>query len=273
MKKFFVPVLLLSIFFITLLTASGCSPETGPSVAIRFGELWDREFNVSERIKGLDGEQVNMTGFMAVQSPLDGSFIYLTNAPMVTCPYCIPGTNTPVFAVPAIAPPRNPIKFTEQPVTITGKLEVAEKKDEFGYTTPFRINIETLKIADISEMPQSLRDYTMLTSEGITGEITAFIDKAYNITTGDAAVTVGNAVIIPQMELAEINRLRNRVRSYNIDSFDYLIAILDDLSDLASKLNALIETDETENLSEHSQEAFQLWEDYFDWANNMAAIE
>ena len=258
---------------VALLTASGCSQEKGPSVAIRFGELWDRDFNVSERIKGLDGERVSMTGFMAVQSPLDGSFIYLTNAPMVSCPYCIPGTNTPVFAVPAIAPPRNPINFTDEPVTISGKLEIAEKVDEFGYTTPFRINVETLKIADISQMPQSLRDYTMLSSEGVTAEITALIDKAYNITMGEAEITVGNTVIVPQMELDEINRLKNKVRSYNIESFEPLIDILDDLSELSEKLNEQIEADETDKLSDYTDEAFLLWEDYFDWANNMAAIE
>ena len=272
MKKAILSIALI-IIAVSLLAVYGCSQEQGPTVAIRFGELWDSDYNVSERIKGLDGERVSMTGFMAVQSPLDGSFIYLTNAPMVTCPYCIPGTNTPVFAVPAIAPPRDPITFTDQPVTISGKLEIEEKVDEFGYTTPFRINVETLKIADISQMPQSLRDYTMLSSEGITADVTALIDKAYNITLGEAEITVGDKVIVPQMELDEINRLKNRIGGYNNDSFEPLIEILDDLSELSEKLNELIEANETEKLSDYTQEAFLLWEDYFDWANDMAAIE
>lgn len=112
-----------------------------------------------------------------MQSPLDGSFIYLTNAPLVSCPYCAPGTSTPIYAIPAIAPSDKPITYTEQPVNVIGVLEIKDKTDQFGYTTPFRINVESLSMADTTTMPQALKEYLMLASDGVTTDILLVLDQ------------------------------------------------------------------------------------------------
>ncbi len=268
-KKVFIMLTIILAFF------AGCSSEKGPYVQIRFGEFWDSEFNVSNRIKSLDDERVSITGFIAMQSPLDGSFIYLTNAPLVTCPYCIPGTNTPVSAIPAIARPWRPIKYTEQPVTITGILEVKEKTDDFGYTTPFRIKIESIAMTDMSVMPQSLKDYNMLSSEGLIDEVTAVIIQAYIITIDrDQSETfTDDAVIIEKIDIERINALESSIKGYSLSSFDPLINILEDLKEASLILNAHIDNDETEKLTDYNEDVYFLWERYFDWSNIMAAIE
>lgn len=260
--------LLILLSTIVILFAAGCENEPAESTHLQFGELWDEDFNVSPRVKELEGENVSMTGFMAIQSPLDGSFIYLTNAPMVSCPYCIPGTDTPVFAIPAIAPEGDSIEFTEEPVTITGELEVEEKTDEFGYTTPFRIHVDDLLVADAEEMPPTLQEYTMLTSDGVGVEILDIVNKMQSYTTGEIADDE-----LEPLDLTEIDNLINQVEGYGVDSFDPLVEILEDIKELAEDINEAIAEGEEEILSNYREDVIAAWDEYFEWSNEMATIE
>ncbi len=253
---------------IILLLAAGCEEEPGDTAHLQFAELWGEEFSVSQRVQELDGQSVSMTGFMAMQSPLDGSFIYLTNAPMVSCPYCIPGTDTPVSAIPAMAQEGDSIDFTEEPVTISGKLEVEEKTDEFGYTTPFRIHVNELAVADKDKMPQSLQEYAMLTADGVGMELLGIMNEMQAYTAEE----------IPEEEMeplgiGEIETLINQVEGYGVDSFEPLLEIMEDAKELAKEFNELMDEGEEEKLSAYREDVIALWDEYFEWSNEMARMD
>ncbi len=272
-------VLAIGFIFILLLIAGCSQEETGKNesamsdkiVNIQFGELMDQNYNISRRVQELDGKKVSMTGFMAMQSPLDGSFIYLTNAPLVSCPYCIPGTSTPIYAIPVIAAPDKPITYTEQPVTITGVLEVTDKTDQLGYTTPFRINVESLSIADAAQMPQPLQEYAMLASDGVTIDILLVLDQLVAYTCYDLSELNPGMVFV--IDLEQIDKLTIKVKGYGFSSFDPLLYILQQTNDLAIKINKLIENNEKELMINYSEEGMSNLNAYFEWADEMAIIK
>ncbi len=257
---------------VVMLLIAGCSQnEPDKIVTIQFGELMDQDYNVSKRVKELDGKKVYVTGFMAMQSPLDGSFIYLTNVPLVSCPYCIPGTSTPIYAIPAIAPAGKPITYTEQPVTIIGVLEVKDETDQFGYTTPFRINVESLSMADVSEMSQSLQEYAMLASDGVIMDVLLVLDQLIAYTCYELSELDSN--MIYTVDIEKIDGLIKKVKGYGIPSFDPFVDILQKTKDLSIEVNQLIENDEKEMMIIYSDEGLFIWYAYYSWADEMAEIE
>ncbi|MBS4024017.1 MAG: hypothetical protein KGZ79_16630 [Dethiobacter sp.] len=260
------------IIIIVLLLTTGCSQkEPGKTVTILFSELMDQDYNVSKRVTELDGKKISITGFMAMQSPLDGSFIYLTNVPLVSCPYCAPGTNTPIYTIPAIAPAGKPITYTEQPVTIIGSLEVKDKTDQFGYTTPFRITVESLSIADDAQMSQSLKEYSMLASDGVMTDVFLILGQLTAYTCYDLSQLDPN--IIYTIDIEEIDRLIKKVKGYVVPSFDPLVDILQKTKELSVEVNRLIENDKKEKMIIYSEEGLFIWYAYFAWADEMAALE
>lgn len=274
MKK----VLVIVVTIVLVLTAGCSQKEPRKAVTILFSELMDQNYNVSKRVKELDGKKVSMTGFMAMQSPLDGSFIYLTNAPLVSCPYCAPGTSTPIYAIPAIAAAGKPITYTEQPITIIGVLEVKDKTDQFGYTTPFRINVESLSMADAAQMSQSLKEYSMLVSDGVIMDVLLVLDQLITYTYYDLQKNFqGTSQLDPNMiyavDIEKIDGLIKKVKGYGLSSFDPLVDILQKTKDLSIEVNKLIENDEKEKMITYSEEGLFIWYAYFAWTDEMAAIE
>lgn len=132
------------------LAFKGTSSGSGDSAKLRFSEMYTvagEDKNISEIFKELDGKEINMTGYMAAQSPLDGSFIYLVNQPYVSCPFCAIGDITKLEVIPVYMEDGSEIQYLESGVKIVGRLEVSEKVDSLGYTTQCRIyakNIEVL---------------------------------------------------------------------------------------------------------------------------------
>ncbi len=258
-----------------VLLCAGCSPEKQAGqagvVALHFRELMDEDNNLSLRVRELDGKKVSITGFMAMQSPLDGSFVYLTNMPLVVCPYCIPGTNTLLNAIPAIAPAGKPIKYTEQPVTVIGVLEIGEKKDFFGYTTPLRINVESIAVADAGKLSPSLKEYAMLASDGVIMEVLLLLDQLVTYTSYDLSEL--DPAMLYAVDLEKIDGLMGKVRGYGVPSYGGLIDILQGARELAVELNQLMESGRQEEMINFAAEGAFLWRAYFAWADEMATLD
>ena len=135
---------------------------------IRFSEMYETKDgvkNISEIYKNLDGKEVEMTGYMAVQSPLDESYIYLVNQPYVSCPFCAIGDITKLEIIPVYMADKSAIKYTENGVTIKGKLEVSEKVDALEYTTQCRIYADKVEEIKESDVDTELQMYYAILSE------------------------------------------------------------------------------------------------------------
>lgn len=131
---------------------------------IKFSEMYesiDGVKEVSQTLKELNGEKVKLSGYMAEQSPVDESFIYLVSQPYVVCPFCAVGDITMLEVMSVSMANGGTISFRNVPVDIYGTLEVTPKEDAFGYTTQFRI----------------IADRIVNLEEGVTNSVT---DEYYN---------------------------------------------------------------------------------------------
>ena len=90
-------------------------------------------------VKALDGQQITVKGFMFPLNSTDKQHLYLIGPFPVNCPFQYHVGPSLVIEVHA---DKNPVKFTYDPITITGKLELVTKDPEFS--TFYRLRDATL---------------------------------------------------------------------------------------------------------------------------------
>ena len=129
---------------------------------IKFSDMYETKGsikNVSTMLKNLNGKKVHIKGYPAVQSPLDESFVYLNNQPYVTCPFCTIGDITKLEVIPIFMANKSKIKYTENPIEVYGKLEVAAKVDSEGYTTQFRVYADRVEEIKDTNANKAVNEY------------------------------------------------------------------------------------------------------------------
>ena len=57
-------------------------------VPISFDDLYERETVVTAKLRALDGQAIEMMGFMAPPLKAEAKFFVLTRSPMAVCPFC-----------------------------------------------------------------------------------------------------------------------------------------------------------------------------------------
>lgn len=162
MKKISVLAMVLLIFMNLFGCTSKNEEKDNDSRVLDFTELYkisDDGKSVSDSIRELDGEIVRIKEFMAEQSPVDNSFIYLVNKPYTVCPFCVIYDNTKLEVISIYMGNGSGIEYTNQPVEVTGRLEVQPKTDIFNYTTQFRIYADRILELDNSKIDREVMAY------------------------------------------------------------------------------------------------------------------
>ena len=148
-----------------VLAFAGCtalSIDKSKYTQIKFNEMYETNLDtkeVSQKLKLLNGKKVMLSGYMAEQSPVDESFIYLVSQPYVVCPFCTLGDITKLDVMTVYMANGTGIKFRTNAVEIYGTLEVEPKQDSFGYTTQFRIIADRVENLEESEGNEALNSY------------------------------------------------------------------------------------------------------------------
>lgn len=94
------------------------------------------EFQISERIQALNGETVEIFGFMDGILPRDGMHFMLIREPTTQCPFHGTSFDWAAFAPVFLS---NPTEYIDGPVRIVGRLDVGKKTDEMGLVSFVRI--------------------------------------------------------------------------------------------------------------------------------------
>ena len=84
---------------------------------------------LGERAKELAGQPVRIRGYMAPPDLERSDFFVLTRAPVITCPFCDPGTNWPDDMVLALLEQDSRFVDPAQPIEVVGDLELGAKLD------------------------------------------------------------------------------------------------------------------------------------------------
>ncbi len=157
--------------------ASSITIPTTPSdtTRISFKSAASYEF-----LSTLNGKKVEICGFMATSSPIDGSFIFLMNLPYQNCPFCKPNTNQLSNTMEVYPKKGVTFDYTTQAIKVSGILEVAEQgkyfSDPFGYEFSFKIVNADYKIMKEEEMTSELAIWQRLSSSGLVADIYSMYD-------------------------------------------------------------------------------------------------
>ena len=84
---------------------------------------------LGERAKDLAGKPVCIRGYMAPPDLERDDFFVLIRAPVITCPFCDPGTNWPDDMVLALLEGESRFVDPTQPIEVVGELELGAKLD------------------------------------------------------------------------------------------------------------------------------------------------
>ena len=158
-------------FFLAACALSGCGGSTAEARKLSFSESASLE-----TLKKLDGQAVTLTGYMATLSPLSGEYIYLMNLPYQSCPFCVPNTQQLANTMAVYAPKGQTFDYTDRPVQITGKLQLGDFADEYGYTYNYRIVDARYETVDLSRVSADYALYQSLAEDGVIADVNGMFD-------------------------------------------------------------------------------------------------
>lgn len=159
-----------AVLFIALIVLAICfnnaeKIDVSNAEQIKFADMYDTGLDgkreVSSIFKNLDGMPVKLSGYMAEQSPVDESFVYLVSQPYVVCPFCTVGDITKLDVMTVMMANGSKISYTTTPVTVYGTLKVEPQVDSFGYTTQFRILAEKVEEMQDANRNTEIDNYYM----------------------------------------------------------------------------------------------------------------
>lgn len=165
MKKIICVVLTLLVIF-TAFAACG-NDDTGTiSSNLSFSAA-----NKVEDMKALNGQEVNIIGYMSTLSPITGSFMYLMNLPYQSCPFCVPNTSQLSNTIACYAKDGDSFEFTDRAIKVVGTLEFGDYTDDYGYEYAYRIVDATYTEVDTGEMSEKMQLWQQLASTDVINDV------------------------------------------------------------------------------------------------------
>ncbi|MBQ8972596.1 MAG: hypothetical protein IJ074_05890 [Clostridia bacterium] len=129
-----------------------------------------------DKIKKMNGQTVQIIGYMATLSPVSGKYVYLMNMPYQSCPFCVPNTTQLSNTMAVYAPEGKTFDYTDQAVRFTGTMKLGDYSDEYGYQYNYRIVDATYETVDLSEVSERYGLWQSIASDGIVGDINSMLD-------------------------------------------------------------------------------------------------
>ena len=167
MKKI-ISLILISCLVLLVFTSCGNNNAGGEIIG---NTLSFSQANSIEAMQKLDGQQVNIIGYMSTLSPINGSFMYLMNLPYQSCPFCVPNTTQLSNTMAVYAKNGDSFKFTDRAIKVTGTLEFGDYTDEYGYEYGYRITDATYVEVDTSEMSDKMKLWQQLASTDVISDV------------------------------------------------------------------------------------------------------
>ncbi|MBR3815168.1 MAG: hypothetical protein IKJ27_00405 [Clostridia bacterium] len=167
MKKL-LAVILSAMLIISIFTACGNNSNSGETIS---NTLSFSQANSVESMQKLDGQTVNIIGYMSTLSPITGDFMYLMNLPYQSCPFCVPNTTQLSNTMAVYAKDGDTFEFTDRAIKVVGTLEFGDYTDEYGYEYAYRIKDATYTEVDTSEMGEKLQLWQQLASTDVISDV------------------------------------------------------------------------------------------------------
>lgn len=181
--KFGIVVLTLSL----LLTFSACDNGSGggkqnnPDGATKLSFKSAASYDY---LKTLNGQMVTINGYLATSSPVDGSFIFLMNLPLQSCPFCVPNTTELSNTMEVYPKDGEKFEYTNQAVQVVGTLEVAPDKnkpftDMYGYQFNFKIVDATYTILQAEDLSEDMALWQKIANTEVINDVYKMYDYVH----------------------------------------------------------------------------------------------
>jgi len=132
-------------------------------------------------LKSIANKTVEINGYMATSSPVDGSFIFLMNLPYQSCPFCKPNTQTLSNTIEVYPKSGSTFKYNESAIKVIGTLIVSESEDvsftdQYGYEFNFKIDNARYEIIDESTLSSEVLLWNKVAESNIINDIYDMLD-------------------------------------------------------------------------------------------------
>lgn len=168
MKK---PLAIILSLMLILGVCTACGNSNSGDGEIINNTLSFSQANSVEDMQKLDGQEVNIIGYMSTLSPITGNFMYLMNLPYQSCPFCVPNTTQLSNTMAVYAKDGDSFEFTDRAIKVVGTLEFGDYTDEYGYEYAYRIKDATYTEVDTSEMGEKLQLWQQLASTDVISDV------------------------------------------------------------------------------------------------------
>ncbi|MEY9831635.1 hypothetical protein ABIA25_003450 [Sinorhizobium fredii] len=127
-------------------------PALAAPTQLSFDELYGKisvlGLEFSDKVKSLDGRDVEMSGFMAPPLKAEAKFFVLTEIPMSICPFCSTDADWPDNIAVVYLDEAQTFVQAGVRIDVTGKLEVGSWTDpETGFLSRLRLRGATYSVA------------------------------------------------------------------------------------------------------------------------------
>lgn len=250
----------------TVLTLTACgstsngNSATGDNTKLSFGQGM-----TYKDLKGLDGDKVELTGFMATISPLNGAYVYLQNIPYQNCPFCVPNTTELANTMAVYAPEGESIPFIDSPVTVYGELEIGDFTDDYGYTYKYRIINAKVAKADVTseEYNETIQLYASLVDTGYAMKFSQVMNTAYQLFAYDT-YGIKKEDLTP-IDMEEVKWLRTTLDKFDRTKYEAVYSSLEKLEEVAPKMNELLADKDFETLSTYGTPVAEAYQKFYNW--------
>ena len=176
MKKF-AAAMLCAALCLALASCGASAPEGGAKLSFKSAASYDT-------LRKLDGQTVEISGYMATSSPVDGSFFFLMNLPYQSCPFCKPNTSQLSNTMEVYPKKGRAFDYTTQAIRVVGTLEVAPSEEEnftdmYGYEFNFKVVDAEYYIISGEEMGERMALWQRLAQADIVSDIYGMYDYLY----------------------------------------------------------------------------------------------
>ncbi len=108
--------------------------------SIRLRDLYNKDTSFSDLALSLEGERIDVDGFMAPPLKAESTFFVLTKMPMAVCPFCEPGQTWPDDILAVYARRTVDIIPFNVPMRASGLLELGDQTDpDLGFYSRVRL--------------------------------------------------------------------------------------------------------------------------------------
>jgi len=112
-----------------------------------YASISSRGVTISDKVKSLSGQEVEMSGYMAPPLTADVTFFVLSKIPLAVCPFCSADADWPTDIVVVYMPEGEAFIPTEHPIKVTGILETGSHEDEAtGFVSLVRIYADQVEV-------------------------------------------------------------------------------------------------------------------------------